>query len=57
LPYRSFSLEVEPYSDTICEDMRKLNLEVVEQGNLYSIAAKSNIYDRIITSQHNDEGI
>jgi hypothetical protein len=50
-------LEVESYSDALCEDMRKLQLEVVEQGNIYAIAAKSNLYDRIVTSQHNDEGV
>jgi hypothetical protein len=33
-------LEVEPYSDTWCEDMRKLNLEVIEQGNLYILVAE-----------------
>jgi hypothetical protein len=37
--------------------MRKLNLEVVEQGNLYALAAESNLYDRIVTAQCNDEGI
>jgi hypothetical protein len=50
-------LEVELYSETLCEDMRKLHLEVVEQGNLYAIAAESNLYDRIVTAQRNDEGI
>jgi hypothetical protein len=42
-------LEVELYSDTLCEDMRKLNLEVVEQGYLYVPAAESDLYDRIVT--------
>jgi hypothetical protein len=42
-------LELEPVSDPLCEDMRKLNLEVVEQGNLYALAAESNLYDRIVT--------
>jgi hypothetical protein len=37
--------------------MRKLHLEVVEQGNLYAIAAESNMYDKIVTTQCNDEGI
>jgi hypothetical protein len=32
-------LELEPASDPLCEDMTKLNLEVVEQGNLYALAA------------------
>jgi hypothetical protein len=41
-------LELEPVSDPLCEDMRKL-LEVVEQGNLYALAAESNLYDRIVT--------
>jgi hypothetical protein len=50
-------LEVEPYSDTLCEDMRKLHLEVVDQGNLYAIVAESNLYGRIVTSQCNNEGI
>jgi aspartyl-tRNA synthetase len=50
-------VEVEPYSDTLCEDMRKLQLEVVEQGNLYVIVAESNLYYRIITAQRNDEGV
>jgi hypothetical protein len=32
-------------------------LEVVEQGNLYALAAESNLYDRIVTAQRNDEDI
>jgi hypothetical protein len=50
-------LEVEPFSDPLCEDMRKLNLEVVEQGYLYTLATESNLYDRIVTAQRNDEGL
>jgi hypothetical protein len=37
--------------------MRRLNLEVVDQGNLYALAAESNLYDRIVTAQRNDEDI
>jgi hypothetical protein len=50
-------LGVEPVSDPLCEEMRKLNLEMVEQGNLYTLAAESNLYDRIVTAQRNDEDI
>jgi hypothetical protein len=50
-------LELEPVSDPLCEEMRRLNLEVVQQGNLYALAAESNLYDRIVTAQRNDEGI
>jgi hypothetical protein len=42
-------LELEPVSDPLCEEMRKLNLEVVEQGNLYALAAESNLYDRVVS--------
>jgi hypothetical protein len=31
--------------------MRRLNLEVVPQGNLYALAVESNLYDRIVTAQ------
>jgi hypothetical protein len=37
--------------------MRRLNLEVVSRGNLYALAAESNLYDRIVTAQHTDEDI
>jgi hypothetical protein len=50
-------LELEPVSEPLCEEMRRLNLEVVHQGNLYALAAESNLYDRIVTAQCNDEDI
>jgi hypothetical protein len=37
--------------------MRRLNLEVIDQGNLYDLAAESNLYDRIVSAQCNDEDI
>jgi hypothetical protein len=50
-------LELEPVSDPLCEEMRRLNLEVVPQGSLYALTAESNLYDRIVTAQRNDEYI
>jgi hypothetical protein len=50
-------LTVESYSETLCEDLRKLRLETVEQGNLNAISAESNLYDRIVLAQLNDEGV
>jgi hypothetical protein len=50
-------LELEPVCDPLCEEMRRLNLEVVRQGNLYALAAESNLYDRIVTAQRNDENL
>jgi hypothetical protein len=37
--------------------MRKLRLEVVEHGNLYALVAESNLYDRIVAAQHDNEGV
>jgi hypothetical protein len=41
-------LELEPVSEPLCEEMRRLNLEVVPQGSLYALTAESNLYDRIV---------
>jgi hypothetical protein len=50
-------LTVESYSETLCEDLRKLWLEIMYQGNLNAISTESNLYDRIVLAQFNDEGI
>jgi hypothetical protein len=50
-------LELKPVSDPLCEEMRRLNLEVVDQRNLYALATKYNLYDRIVTAQRSDEDI
>jgi hypothetical protein len=50
-------LELEPVSDRLCEKMRRPNLEVVPQGSLYALTAESNLFDRIVTAQCNDEDI
>jgi hypothetical protein len=50
-------LELEPVSDPLCEEVRRLNLVVVQQGNLCALAAESNLYDRIVTAQRNDEDL
>jgi hypothetical protein len=50
-------LALEPVSDPLCEEMTRLHMEVVDQGNIYALAAESNLYDRIVTAQRNDEDI
>jgi hypothetical protein len=32
-------------------------LEIVEQGNINAISVESNLYDRIVLAQLNDEGV
>jgi hypothetical protein len=50
-------LSMESYNDTLCEELRRLNLEIVEQGSPNAISAKSDFFDRIIKAQLQDEGI
>jgi hypothetical protein len=50
-------LELEPVSDPLCEELRRLILELVPQGNLYALTAESNLYDKIVIAQRNDEDI
>jgi hypothetical protein len=44
-------------ADTLCEDLRRLNLEIVEQGSLNAISAESDLFYRIVKAQPQDEGI
>jgi hypothetical protein len=46
---------LEPNSETLCEEMRKLNLELVEHGNLYVVSIESLLHERIATAQLIDE--
>jgi hypothetical protein len=50
-------LTLESYSEILCDDLRKLQLEIVEQENLNAISVESNLYDRIVLAQLNDEGV
>jgi hypothetical protein len=42
---------VEPYNEVLCEEMRKLNLEMVEHGNVYAISIESPLHERIAIAQ------
>ena len=50
-------LEEESFNKTLCNEMRKLNLEIVPQGSLNHIAMESTLQDNIILAQLHDEGI
>jgi hypothetical protein len=50
-------LSIEVFSETLCYQMRKLNLEIIPQGSLNLISIESTLLDRIIMSQLHDEGI
>jgi hypothetical protein len=50
-------LSVAIFSDTLCNLMRKLNLEIIPQGDLNLLSIKPTLRDTIIMSQLHDEGI
>jgi hypothetical protein len=50
-------LSITAFSDTLCNQMRKLNLEIIPQGSLNLLSIESTLQDRIVMSQLHDEGI
>jgi hypothetical protein len=50
-------LSIEVFSETLCYQMRKLNMKIIPQGSLNLIPIESTLQDRIIMSQLHDEGI
>jgi hypothetical protein len=48
---------LESYNEALCEEMRKLNLEMVEHGNLYAVSIKSPLHERIAMTQLIDEEV
>jgi hypothetical protein len=50
-------LSVEAFSETLCWEMRKLNLEIIPQGSLNHIAVEATLMDSIIMAQQHDEGV
>ena len=50
-------LEAKSFNETLCNEIRKLNLEMVPQGSLNHIAIKPTLQDSITLAQLHDEGI
>ena len=50
-------LEAESYNETLCNEMRKLNLEMVPQGSLNHIAIEPTIQNSIILAQLRDKSV
>jgi hypothetical protein len=48
---------LESYNLALCEEMKKLNLELVKHGNLYAILIESPLHERIARAQLVDEEI
>ena len=50
-------LSVESYVDTLCHEMRKLNLEIVPHGTLNLMSIEPTLQDQIMMAQLEDERI
>jgi hypothetical protein len=50
-------LPVETFSETLCWEMRKLNLEIIPQGSLNHITVETTLKDSIIMAQQHDKGV
>jgi hypothetical protein len=50
-------LSIEAFSETLCWEMRKLNLEIIPQGSLNHIAVETTLKDSINIAQQHDEGV
>jgi hypothetical protein len=48
---------LEPNNEALCEEMRKLNLELVEHGNLHAVSIESPLHERIAIAQLIDEEV
>jgi hypothetical protein len=45
------------YNETLCSEMRKLNLKIIPQGTLSHIRVEPTLHDQIILAQLKDEGV
>jgi hypothetical protein len=50
-------LSIEALSETLCWEMRKLNLEIIPQVSLNHIAVEPTLQDSIVRAQLDDEGV
>jgi hypothetical protein len=48
---------LEPKNEALCEEMRKLSLEVVEHGKLHAVSIESPLHERIVVAQLTDEEV
>jgi hypothetical protein len=48
---------LEPYNEALCGKMRKLNLELVEHGDLHAVSIESPLHERIAIAQLIDEEV
>jgi hypothetical protein len=50
-------LFVEAFNETLCWEMRKLNLEIVPQGDLNHLSVEATLRDNIVLAQQRNKGV
>jgi hypothetical protein len=50
-------LSVEAFNETLCWEMRKLNLEIVPQGDLNHLSVQATLRDSIVLAQQRNKGV
>jgi hypothetical protein len=50
-------LSAEAFSETLCWEMRNLNLEIIPQGNLNHLSIETTLWDNIILAQQHNKGV
>jgi hypothetical protein len=50
-------LSVETFNETLCWEMRKLNLEIIPQGSLNHLSIKTTLWDNIVLAQQHNKGV
>jgi hypothetical protein len=50
-------LSVEAFNETLCWEMRKLNLEIIPQGSLNHLSIEATLWDSIVLVQQWNNGV
>jgi hypothetical protein len=54
---KAHCLSVEAFNETLCWEMRKLNLEIVPKGDLNHLAVEATLRDIIVLAQQHNKGV
>jgi hypothetical protein len=50
-------LSIEAFNETLCWEMRKLNLEIIPQGSLNHLSIQATLWDNIVLAQQHNKGV
>jgi ribonuclease HI len=50
-------LSVEAFNETLCWEMRKLNLEIIPQGSLNHLSIETTLWDNVVLAQQRNKGV